>query len=91
MNRLGLAMCLSAAVALPLAAADDWPFFRGLQAGVVADDPALPDQWSETENVAWKTPIPGLGWSSPIVWGNHVFFVTSAVSGGREAAPAPGL
>ncbi len=90
MNRLGLALCLSAAVAFPLAAADDWPFFRGPQAGAVADDPALPDQWSETENVAWKTPIPGLGWSSPIVWGNHVF-VTSAVSGGVEAAPAPGL
>lgn len=65
------------AVAAVTAADTNWPQFRGLQAGVVSDDPALPDTWSTTENVAWKTDIPGTGWSSPIVWGDHVF-VTSA-------------
>ena len=67
-----------------------WPQFRGSNAGVIADDPSLPDTWSETENIVWKTPIPGLGWSSPIVWDDHVF-LTSAVSEGKEAPPAPGL
>ena len=38
-----------------------WPRFRGLAAGAIADDPALPDTWGETENVVWKAHIPGLG------------------------------
>ena len=37
-----------------VSAADQWPQFRGPQAGAVADDPALPDTWSETENIVWK-------------------------------------
>src|SRR5688572_16018991 len=60
-----------------LSATDQWPRFRGLQAGVIADDPALPESWSDTENVVWKTTIPGLGWSSPIIWDDHIF-LTSA-------------
>src|SRR2546430_17498028 len=73
-----------------LSATDQWPRFRGPNTGVIADDPALPDTWSETENVAWKTEIPGLGWSSPIVWDDHVI-VTSAISSGKEAGPGKGL
>ena len=45
----------------------------------------LPLTWSESENVLWKTPIPGLAHSSPVVWGDRVF-VTTAVS--TEANPA---
>jgi outer membrane protein assembly factor BamB len=67
-----------------------WPQFRGPDAGAIADDPALPDTWSETQNIAWKTAIPGLGWSSPVVWDDHIF-LTSAVSDGKEPPPAPGL
>jgi putative pyrroloquinoline-quinone binding quinoprotein len=92
MTRVGLATIgvLAVVVASRLVAADQWPRFRGTQAGVAADDPALPDRWSETENVAWKIDIPGLAWSSPIVWNDHIF-VTSAVSPGVEAAPEKGL
>jgi outer membrane protein assembly factor BamB len=70
-----------------LSAANDWPHFRP-NGGVVADDPSLPDAWSPTENIAWKAAVPGLGWGSPIVWGDHVF-VTAAV--GHEPPPKPGL
>ena len=42
-------------------AADNWPGFRGPRAGVADDDPALPETWSQTENVAWKIQVPGLG------------------------------
>src|SRR6266581_998994 len=73
-----------------VSATDQWPQFRGLQAGVVADDPTLPDTWSETDNIAWKVAIPGLGWSSPVVWDDHIF-LTSAISSGEEKAPVPGL
>ena len=72
------------------AGADDWPRFRGGSAGVAADDPALPDTWSPTENVVWKADIPGLGWSSPVVWGDHVF-LTSVVNTAQQEPPRPGF
>src|ERR1044072_3207776 len=81
---------------------EKWAQFRGPGAMGVAEDANLPDTWSTTENVAWKTEIPGTGWSSPVVWGDNIF-VTSVVStvegekpkkglyfgGERTAAPAP--
>ena len=79
------------ALPAPVMAQDgQWPRFRGPGDGAVADDPRLPDTWSETENVVWRTDIAGLGWSSPVVWGDHIF-LTSAVSAGDERAPIPGL
>jgi outer membrane protein assembly factor BamB len=83
---VGLTLLMLKAVS----AIDQWPHFRGPQAGVIADDPALPDTWSETENVAWKVPISGLGWSSPVVWDDHIF-ITSAISAGNEKPPVTGL
>lgn len=58
-----------------------WPSFRGHQASGIAEGYALPTEWDvkSGKNIKWKTPIPGLAHSSPIVWGNRVF-VTSAVS-----------
>ena len=73
-----------------VSATDQWPQFRGVQAGVAADDPTLPDTWSETENIVWKVQISGLGWSSPVVWNDHVF-LTSAISSGDEKPPVTGL
>ena len=67
-----------------------WPQFRGPRAGDVPDDPALPDTWSETTNVVWKTEIPGTGWSSPVIWDDHVF-VTSTVSPVAEPRAIKGL
>ena len=67
---------------LSVAAQDRWPQFRGMQSLGVAEDVNLPDKWSATENVAWKTDIPGIGWSSPIVWGDKIF-VTSVVNTGE--------
>lgn len=84
-------LCLSLILCARLSANDEqWPKFRGPNAGAIADDPSLPDRWSETENVAWKTTVPGLGWSSPVIWDDHVF-LTSAVSAGEEELPVPGL
>jgi hypothetical protein len=81
-------------VGVSVAAAQDWPQFRGRQAGVAADHADLPDTWSTTENVRWTTPIPGLGWSSPVVWGDHVFVTavvnTAAASTGAVTATEAG-
>jgi outer membrane protein assembly factor BamB len=85
-------LCIAAAVGLAgpdirTAAPDNWPQFRGPNAGVVADDPVLPDRWSESDNVVWKLDVPGLGWGSPVVRGDHVF-MTTVIS--RDPKPRPG-
>src|SRR5262249_14916214 len=69
---------------------DHWPQFRGPQSTGVAEDPQLPDKWSATENVAWKTDVPGLGWSSPIVCGDKSFG-TSVISSADMEPPKKGL
>ena len=48
-----------------------WPQFRGPGGAGVADQAALPERWSATENVAWVAELPGRGWSSPIVAGER--------------------
>lgn len=70
--------------------AEEWPRFRGLSAGVAADDPALPESWSATQNITWKTAVPGIGWSSPVVWGDHVF-LTTVVNTAQQDPPKPGF
>ena len=51
---------------------------------------ANPDTWSTTQNVAWKTDIPGTGWSSPVVWGDRIF-LTSVISADKQETPKKGL
>jgi hypothetical protein len=68
---------------------DNWPRFRGPQSIPVSDNPKLPDHWSTTENVEWVAEVPGVGWSSPIVWGGKVF-LTSATSEQKMKQPSLG-
>jgi outer membrane protein assembly factor BamB len=69
-----------------------WPSFRGREASGVAEQQNLPDRWDgkKGENILWRTPIPGLAHSSPVVWGNRIF-VTSASSSDPKATFRPGL
>ena len=70
----------------------NWPSFRGTEASGISDGQNLPDKWNAQsgENILWKTPIPGLAHSSPVVWGDQVF-VTTAVSTDPKATFRPGL
>jgi outer membrane protein assembly factor BamB len=72
--------------------AQNWPSFRGSNASGVADGQHLPLEWDvETgNNIKWKTHIPGLAHSSPVVWGERLF-VTTAVSGTGDENFKPGL
>jgi outer membrane protein assembly factor BamB len=63
------------------ASAENWPGFRGPTRQGVSSETKLPLQWSATNNVAWKSAIPGEAWSSPIVWGNRVFLTTATENG----------
>jgi outer membrane protein assembly factor BamB len=68
----------------------NWPQFRGPAAAGVSTNGNLPDKWSATENVEWKTDLPGRSWSSPIVWGSGVF-LSVVVNSGESEAPKKGL
>jgi outer membrane protein assembly factor BamB len=68
-------------------AGDDWPQFRGPAGDGVSQSAGLPVTWSETNNVAWKVPIPGLGRSSPVVLGERVW-ITTAVKSPPPTQPA---
>ena len=70
--------------------AGNWPQVRGPHGQGVADEAALPSTWSPATNVAWKTAIPGLGLSSPVVWGGDVFLSTS-ISGKADSNLRVGL
>lgn len=62
---------------LPLMAAADWPQFRGPASDGHGQARNLPETWNETTNVAWKTPIPGKGWSSPALFRERLYLTTA--------------
>lgn len=61
-------------------AADSWPQFLGPASGHTAAK-GLPLTWSETEHVKWKTPLPGEGWSSPVVANGQIWMTTALDNG----------
>ena len=65
------------ALLLPFLFGADWPQWRGPHGQGVVTDARVPAKWSETENVAWKTQIPGRGWSSPVISGEQVWLTTA--------------
>lgn len=68
----------------------NWPQWRGPDGQGVSTETGLPDDWSATKNVKWKTPIEGRGHSSPIVWGKKIF-LTTALDGKQVAGRKPGV
>ena len=85
---LTLTIVMSGAVVATLAQSN-WPQFRGLGGGVIADAVAVPESWGPDENIAWKIDIPGRAWSSPIVWGEHVFVLTVMPGGTDDSSLQP--
>lgn len=85
------AICAGAVLVLAISAragsekeTENWPQWRGPASSGVAVSDSVPMEWSDTQNILWKTEIPGRGHSSPIVWGKHIF-LTTAIEG--EAVP----
>lgn len=77
--KLSLVFCLLLSLLTISARGQNWPGFRGINASGVADGTHPPTTWNveKAQNVRWKTAIPGLSHSSPIVWGNQVFVMTA--------------
>ena len=66
--------------------AQNWPQFRGPSATGVLEGQMTPTVWdaAKSQNVRWKTTIPGLSHASPVVWGDKVFVVTAVSSNPKE-------
>jgi outer membrane protein assembly factor BamB len=56
--------------------AENWPGWRGPRGDGTSAETGIPVRWSASENIAWKVPVPGVGHSSPIVWGDRIFVTT---------------
>jgi outer membrane protein assembly factor BamB len=66
------------------AAGEDWPQFRGPTGQGHSTERGLPIEWSETKNIVWKTPVPGRGWSSPVVADGRVWLTTATKANGAS-------
>jgi outer membrane protein assembly factor BamB len=84
MRRCALPLFTSLLSALLLSSAkasEDWPQFRGPTQQGWAESADLPTTWSETQNIVWKTAIPGLGWSSPVILDQQIWMTTATNDG----------
>ena len=83
-----LVLFLAVGFLMPQACAgQSWPSFRGPLASGVAEGHSVPLKWDaeRSENIRWKTYIPGLGHSSPVVWGNRIFITTAIQDKGQSS------
>jgi outer membrane protein assembly factor BamB len=75
MKRLSIALAALVGMAAP-ARSENWPGWRGPRGDGTSIEKNIPVKWTATENIAWKTEVPGLGHASPIVWQDRVFTVS---------------
>ena len=87
MMRLPLVL---AVVVVASASAEDWPEFRGPGQQGHSTATGLPTEWSPAvgRNILWKAPVPGIGWSSPVVIGDRIYLTTAVANGGQEKPEA---
>jgi outer membrane protein assembly factor BamB len=67
--------------------AEDWPQWRGARATGVSTEKNLPERWSATENIAWKSPLAGTGISTPVASGGRIFVTSQVGSGVSRQGP----
>ena len=86
-----LLLCVAILMTSASLRAENWPHWRGPSSIGVSSEKGLPERWSDTENVAWKAPVRGLGISSPVVWGDQVFVTSQIGRSARRAGNHPTL
>jgi len=82
MRKLVLSALLIASFSI--AYAENWPGWRGPGSLGISAEKNIPVKWDMTRNVQWKAEVPGLGHSSPVVWGDRVFVTTAVSSDPKE-------
>jgi outer membrane protein assembly factor BamB len=86
MRRLSLCVLLTLSLTTAISA-ENWPNWRGPTSTGTSPETGLPVKWSDTEGVAWKATLRGLGISSPIVWGDRVFVTSQIGTGVARSGP----
>jgi outer membrane protein assembly factor BamB len=74
--KCNLLACLAVLALTVPAVADNWPQWRGPTNNGISKETNLPSEWSDTKNVVWKAAMPGMGGSTPIVWGERIFLTS---------------
>ncbi|NBO64051.1 MAG: quinonprotein alcohol dehydrogenase, partial [Acidobacteria bacterium] len=74
-------MALILTVPAVVVATDHWPQFRGPDGTGHSPAKGLPERWSESQNIVWKTAIHDRGWSSPVIHGNQIWLTTASKDG----------
>ncbi|MCH7685311.1 MAG: PQQ-like beta-propeller repeat protein [Planctomycetes bacterium] len=75
--RLLIALGILLTVVTGNAFAENWPQWRGPEANGISREKGVPTRWGREQNIRWKAPLPGLGTSSPIVWGDQVILLSA--------------
>jgi outer membrane protein assembly factor BamB len=78
---MGLSFLLAASLMLQ---AGDWPQWRGPSAGGISPEKGVPTKWTARDNIAWKTPLKGLGTSTPVISGGRIFLTAQLGDGPFE-------
>ena len=79
------ALVILIAASLSMAYAENWPGWRGPGSLGISTEKGIPTQWDLSKNVKYSVEVPGLGHSSPIIWGNRIFVTTAVNSNPAEA------
>ncbi|MEX2288516.1 MAG: PQQ-binding-like beta-propeller repeat protein [Planctomycetaceae bacterium] len=87
-SRTKLLLAFAMFVISSVVEAADWPRFRGERGSGTSDETGLPVQWSADENIAWKTPLPGYGASSPVTFGDKIYVTGYSGYGAGDADSA---
>ncbi len=77
MKTIGNLIVLAAALQAAAARAENWPGWRGPNRNAVSSERNIPTTWSEREGVRWRSPLPGAGISSPVIWDDRVYLTSS--------------
>ena len=67
-------------LAVSAAQAADWPQFRGPTGDGISTATNVPTEWSTADHITWKQPIPGVGWSSPVLAGDKLYLTTAVTN-----------
>ena len=57
--------------------AEPWPQWRGARSDGISSEQGIPQSWSRTKNVAWRTPLPGRAGATPCVWGDRIYLTSN--------------
>ena len=69
---------LSIAILLASTAnAENWPQWRGAKSDGISTEKNIPTKWTKSENIAWRTPMPGQAGATPCIWDNRIYATSS--------------